>query len=246
MPYIHETVIAGKTIEISKYYSHRYKCKNAIRSKSIENTKEAQERKNYKRQEKKLTRLINTNFKENDYHVVLNYKKEERPATIEDMKNDMRQFLKSLRGVCKKNDIDLKYIYVAERGKKGALHFHMVINKIDPGILTSIWKKGRVNIHMLDNTGQYKDLAAYLLKFTKEHKQEAKKLSGKAWSSSRNLKKPLIIKKIINKHDFFKEKVSIPKKYRNEYYLQKDSIYNGFHYETGYKFFTYTLIKSKN
>lgn len=244
MPYIHETVIAGKVIEISKYYSHRYKCKNAIRSKVMENTKEAQERINYKRQEKKLTRLINTNFKENDYHVVLNYRKEERPATIEEMKNDMKVFLKGLRKECKKKDIELKYIYVAERGKRGALHYHMIINNIDPCILTSIWKKGRVNIHLLDNTGQYKDLAAYLLKFTKENKQEAKKLSGRAWNPSRNLKKPIIIKKIINKHDFFKDKVSIPKKFGN-CYLEKNSIYSGFHFETGYKFFTYTLIKNE-
>lgn len=229
-------MIAGKTVEISKYYSHKYKSKSEKRAEKENKTKEAQEKINKKRREKKLTRLLNTNFQKNDYHIVLDYEKEKRPDNIDQMKNDIKQFLKKLRKEYKNINSELKYIHVPERGKRGALHHHLVINNIDPSVLTKIWNKGRVHINLLDATGQYKDLACYLLKYT-----DKEKLNSKAWNSSRNLKKPIVIKKIISKHDFFKDKVNIPKKYTN-YYLDKNSVYSGIN-EAGYKYFTYTLIK---
>lgn len=242
MAYIQEIVKAGKTIEIHKYYSHKYKSKKTVRQQKMNDTKEAQERINYKRKEKKLTRILNTNFIPNDYHIVLNYEVENRPETVECMKADIRNFLKKLRREYKKHSKELKYVHVPERGKKGALHHHLVINKIDPTILSNCWTKGRVNIHLLDRTGQYRKLAAYLLKYTKSNKEDAKKL-GKSWNPSRNLKKPVIIKKIISKHDFFKTEVTIPKKYSN-YYVDKETIFSGIHQETGYQYFTYTLVKN--
>lgn len=242
MAYIQEIVKAGRTIEFHKYYSYNHKSKNTVRQPRTNNTKEAQERINYKRKEKKLTRLLNTNFIPNDYHIVLNYEIENRPENVECMKADIRNFLKKLRKEYKKQNKELKYIHVPQRGVKGALHHHLVINKIDPAILSRCWSKGRVNIHLLDRTGQYRKLAAYLLKYTKTNKEDAKKL-GKSWNPSRNLKQPIIIKKVISKHDFFKDKVIIPKKY-SDYYIDKETIFSGYHEETGYKYFTYTIVKN--
>lgn len=241
MPYIKETIIAGKTIEVSKYYTHKYKSKKVTRGPIENNTKESQMKINNRLAEKKLRLILNTNFKKDDYHLVLNYKKENRPTTKECMQQDIKKFLKKLRLEYKKRKMELKYVHVMERGTKGALHHHLVINNIDPRVVTKIWEKGRCNFHTLDNSGQYKQLASYLLKYTNKVIGTEKELCRKRWSSSRNLEKPIIRKEVIKRADTFKCEATISKKYKN-YYLEKNSINSGVNKE-GYNYFSYTLIK---
>lgn len=242
MPYIKEIIIAGKTIEINKYYTQKYKSKKTVRGPIENNTKEAQLKINNRLAEKKLRLLLNTNFKENDYHLVLNYEKNKRPVTKEDMQHDIKTFLKKLRTEYKKQDKELKYVHVIERGSRGALHHHLVINNIDPKVVTKIWTKGRCNFNPLDSSGQYKQLASYLLKYTNKVIGTEDELSRKRWSSSRNLDKPIVKKEIIKKADSFKTDATIPKKYKN-YYVDKNSIKAGIHEGTGYMYFSYTLIR---
>lgn len=128
MPYIIEVVQAGRTVEVMKYYSSRYGKKGIKRGERKALTKEEQIKVNKRAAEKKLRRLINENFQEGDTHLVLDYRKERRPAGRKQMREDADDFLREMRKLYKRHGIPFKYIHVMEIGKKGALHHHLVIN----------------------------------------------------------------------------------------------------------------------
>lgn len=119
MPYIIEVVQAGKTIEVMKYYSSRYGKKGIKRGKRQNLTKEEQIKVNKRAAEKKLRRLINENFQEGDTHLVLDYRKERRPAGRKQMRADADDFLKEMRKLYKRHGIQFKYIHVRRSGRKG-------------------------------------------------------------------------------------------------------------------------------
>ena len=207
MSYIQKTIISGKVVEVIKQYDRRYfpkgkhaKFKNDVCRQPNQNvTTEQQEKVNYRQKELKLTRLLNCNFTGGDFHIVFSYREDLRPNSIEELKDDKKKLLRKLRTEYKKQGKELKYICVAEVGKRKALHFHFVVNSIDTSIFQKCWNKGFIKISLLDESGQYKNLAAYLLKYTKTNKEEAKALNGAAWNSSKNLSKPVIKVKIITK-----------------------------------------------
>lgn len=199
MPYIIEVVQAGKTIEVMKYYSSRYGKKGIKRGKRQNLTKEEQIKVNKRAAEKKLRRLINENFQEGDTHLVLDYRKERRPAGRKQMRADADDFLKEMRKLYKRHGIPFKYIHVMEIGKKGALHHHLVINtpeEISQQAIVRCWKgRGRTHHNPLDDTGQYAKLAAYLIKQSDGMLRDPEALQGKRWNSSRNLRKPKVLRK---------------------------------------------------
>ncbi len=235
MPYILEICRAGLTIEIRKYYTWRYKDDRIPRGERRKPTTEEQWAINYRNNLRKMTRKINHNFHPGDYHTVLNYDRDHRPETWEDMKADITEFLKRLRRECKKAGLVLKYIRVMEVGKKGARHHHLVMNEIPVKMIRKCWTKGRIHVNPLDDTGQYKDLAEYLLKFTDEAVKKG--LLKKRWDSSKNLEEPPVEKKIIARH-YFQDKPQEKK----GYYLDKDSI-RDYVDSNGNQTFSYTLIK---
>ena len=247
MPYIEETIVAGRVIEINKYYSTRYK-KKSMRGKNINKTKLSQEEVNDRQAEKKLRGEINANFGFGDAHIVCGYKEHLRPKSIEEMKLHLKYFLKELRKIYRRVKKELKYISVLEVGKKGALHIHMVIN-IPEGVSTreiyGAWIYGRVHVHPLDDSGNYTKLANYLVKQSKNYirLQEIEgRLQKRRWNCSRNLVKPKVDKRIIKKKDRFNKVESIPRKYKGKCYIDKEYTREGIHEKTGYEFFSYMLV----
>lgn len=234
MHYVLEICKMGLVIEYRKYMSCR-RSPGEKRKKKEKQTTEEQWKVNFRNAVRKLTRKINTNFSPGDYHLVLDYKKECRPETWDDMYQDIRKFLKSLRKELKKIGLELKYIRVMELGTKGARHHHMVINAIPPRILQQCWTKGRIKINPLDETGQYRDLAVYLLKFTDEAVK--RKELKKRWDSSKNLVEPEIIRKPVNRR-YFRETTNVPK----GYYLDKNSV-SSYVDANGNRSFSYSVIK---
>lgn len=240
MPYIMSITNAGRTVEISKYYTLRYKSKGATRKGWINPTTEKQEEINTRHAATKLRLRINANFGEGDYHMVTDYTRYNKPASKEEMRKDADECLKLMRKEYKKLGKELKYIHVMEIGTKGARHHHWVINNIDPKILQKCWKKGRIHLDPLDDSGQYRDLANYLIKQT----SKCKELQSKRWNSSRNLIIPEPTKIVINEREWFRSEAVIPKEYR-DYYIEKNSVQKGISDETGLGYFRYTLIKIK-
>jgi hypothetical protein len=237
MPYIEETVIAGKTIEISKKHSYRYQKKGIPRSDNAKPTPEAVKKINERNAENNLRRLINTNFTYQDIHLVLTYKRENRPATPEAAKIDLERFLRKLRGYFKKRDAELKYIAVTEYKNK-AIHHHLIINSMDTRDLTELWKHGQPRPTYLDNSGQYGKLASYLIKETSKNFNSEDSIHGKRWCASKNLEQPKITKRIIPVKSWQKEP-----KAKKGYVIEKDSIRSGIHEATGYPYQFYRMVK---
>ena len=99
MPYVERITRAGKTIEIERYYTSRYKKKGIKRGDRVKPTEEQQEKINTRQAERKLRILMNANFGYGDYHLELDYirKKGQPDRTKEQMRRDMDVFFRELR-----------------------------------------------------------------------------------------------------------------------------------------------------
>lgn len=232
MPYIEEVCVAGNTVEISKYYSHRIHPKGEKRQKVGELTSEAQKRINQRRAGVKLRRLMNNNFRDGDYLLRLDFHNV-HPKTSTEMQKLTSNFLRRL----KRAFPDLKYIYVKELGKRGGAHLHMMINKCPPDLLRRAWDYGGIHIDPLYSEGQYRKIAEYFIKYAQKTEETEGELIGKRWYASRNLVPPKV-KKRICKSNRFKAKIRILK----DYYLDSDTQVYGIN-ESGWEYYSYTLIK---
>ena len=143
MPYVERITRAGKTIEVERYFTSRYKKPGIKRGDKVKPTKEQQAKVNTRQAERKLRILMNANFGYGDYHLELDYirKKGQPDRTKEQMRKDIDVFLRECRKEYKKAGLELKYIHVMEIGERGARHHHLVINKIDTEILQRCWYK---------------------------------------------------------------------------------------------------------
>lgn len=213
MPYVERVTKAGNTIEIERYFTSRYKKKGISRGDKVKPTKEEQEKVNTRQAERKLRILINANYGYGDYHLVLDYirRKGEPDRTPEQMRQDIDVFLRECRKEYRKAGLEFKYIHVMEIGKKGARHHHLVVNKIDTEILQRCWYKAyeghnRVKVFPLDDSGNYAELASYLIKYTGTHKKGTDgALQGKRWNCSKNLVRPEPEYHIISDREYFKK-----------------------------------------
>ncbi len=236
MPYIEEIVKAGKTIEITKSFSARYGKKGAGRKSNCSETTEAMKKVNERNAEKKLRRLINANFGYKDIHLVLTYRRGERP-TPEQARKDLEQFLRRLRRYFKKHGRELKYIAVTEYAN-AAIHHHLVISSMDTRDLTDLWTHGQPRPTYLDRSGQYAQLASYLIKETGKTFKTPQSAVRKRWCASRNLVKPVVKKRVVAADSWQKE----PRAWKG-YYIDKSSIAEGVHELTGYRYLYYMMIK---
>lgn len=246
MPYIEEICVAGNVIEVNKYYSFRCHAKGEKRCGKENETSEAQKRVNQRKAEKVLRRLMNANFVDGDFLIRLDFSK--RPPGSVEMQTLISAFIRKLRTVLRKLGIEIKYIYVKEVGPRGGRHIHMMLTKCDTDIIRKLWTHGGIHIDPLNTNGQYGKIASYFIKYANRTEETEGRLIGKRWYGSQNLEKPKVIKKTISANKFREE---IKKKHQKaiesgEYILDKDSLRSGVSDETGYGYFTYTLIRTES
>lgn len=202
MPYVKEICVAGSVVTIRRYHTLRYNCKGEKRENREKPTTEMQRLINERAATRKLAASMNTNWRDDTGMLVtFTYAKDKRPPTVEEMNNDIRNLLKKLRKELK-GIAPLKYIYVKEVGKKGAHHIHMIMDICDMQILKKCWRKGHVDIKPLDSDNDYTRIAEYFIKYANKTEQALGGRIGKRWNSSRNLKKPVIIKTVVNASTF--------------------------------------------
>ena len=163
MPYIRETCIAGKTIEIEKKFSSRFNNHGIKRSPNMNKTPEDVAKVNERNAEKELRRKVNHNFKPGDLHLVNTYSGKE--PNLEEAKKDIEEFIRKIRNLFRSQGKVLKWISVTEYKNK-RIHHHLIINAISVNDLIKYWPKGHIRPSFLDSTGNYKKLAAYLIKET--------------------------------------------------------------------------------
>ena len=156
-------------------------------------TSAIQERLNQKNAEKKLARLIHTNFTERDLTLHLTYRPEELPEDEETAKKDVRNYLRRVKRLYKKAGIELRYIYITERGlRSGRVHHHLILSGgADRDELEKIWGKGYANSHRLQLDEGAEPLANYVSK----QRRTAERVTYRRWTGSRNLSQPEIVQR---------------------------------------------------
>ncbi|MBQ4050226.1 MAG: hypothetical protein IJD13_01215 [Oscillospiraceae bacterium] len=195
MAYMQRTVVAGKTMEIEKYLC----CPKPHHRKGprVNPTSEQMERVNERNAAKTLRRLINANFREGDLHLVLTYRG--TPPDPETAKDNLRRFLRKMRKLYAAAGQELKYVVTTECKAK-RIHHHMVVSKADVNDIRKLWEHGILRLSVLDDSGDYHKLAAYLIKETSRSFREMP--TKKRWTASRNLIRPKEKVKTVKRNRF--------------------------------------------
>lgn len=248
MPCIEKRIHSGNATEIYKY--NRIPCSNYSKSVKRNVTPEQMKKVNIRNAILKCERLIRCNFTKGDYHLVLTYSKKSwgvKGPTIELSKKEYNKFMRKLRDHYKKIDKDFKYIAVTEY-ESNRIHHHIILEKIDIAILQNFWlHNGNLHITPLYADKDYRQLAEYLVKETREKRENQEKhMFKKRWNSSKNLKKPIEEKpKKIKRGDLTtapKEVIGMSKGYKKYrgYKLIEQQV--GVHHITGYPYSYWKII----
>lgn len=237
--YIRTEYDCGLVKQIELRYPGRYGAPGEPRRRRSERTPEQIEKQNEANRIKKLQRLILANFRAGkSWHMILNYKKENRPDTIEEAKKIMSKFIRRIKKEYKAAGKELKWIAVTERGKRGnALHHHIIIEDLE-GIqekVQKLWKYGNSFWSDIYEEGAMEQLASYMVK--KENKGEK---DGTRYTHSRNLIIPKPKRKIMRRRRW-PENPTVPK----GWILIKDTLIDGINPVTGYPYRHYSIRKIK-
>ena len=170
-----KTIISGDMLECEIYPIWKTS-KASIRSTIRKESRPAQRNLNNKNAVKRVIRLINTNFGNQDIWLTLTYKVS---PSEEQAKKDIQNYIRRLK--CRADY--LKYIYVTEASEK-RVHHHIVMNFADRDTAESLWTKGRTHSRRLqpDDYG-LEGMARYITKQKKDSKR---------YACSRNLKQPKV------------------------------------------------------
>ncbi|MCM1183566.1 MAG: hypothetical protein NC337_09345 [Roseburia sp.] len=230
---------AGRTVEVTKSYTKRVGTK--IRGNKNRPTVEEMEKINQLNAERTLRLKINNNFGTDDPFITLTYKKDERPNP-EQAKKNIKKLIDRLRVRFNKSGVSLKWVCVTEYQNK-AIHHHLLINHIEgqdvSKMVRELWKFGRPDFKYLDDTGQYKDLAAYLIKETSKTYKAHDGIKKQRYGCSRNLQMPVSETEIIKKAMRWLPEPRAAK----GYYIDKETVYNGIDPFTGLAYQKYTMVR---
>lgn len=245
-----------KHIEIEKTYSLNYGAPGERRRAKRKRTPEDIERMNEWQAIKTLRRKINANFGEDDWHLIPTFEKSKRPADMEEAKVIIKKFLRDMRKEYKKLGLPFKYICAFEIGSKGAPHFHMIINNISTAdtsttkIVRKLWKHGKPKFMAMDESGDYKDLAEYIIKQTKQTFREDETVFKARYTCSKNLIK--VEPEVEDLGRYWGKKtrrIDVPPDMQEQgWYVDKESIYEGINPVTGrhYQYYTLRLDEAVN
>ena len=229
-----EVVVAGSIISC-RIYGRTEKIPGEKRQKKNKPTAESIAKINRRNSERELMLKIHHNFGPGDLHVVLTYGGEE--PTKEQAKKEVNNFLKRLRRYFKRKDMTLKWIMVTEYQNK-RIHHHLILSRMDTYDLDQLWTAGKARPTHLDGSGDYRKLAAYLIKETDKTFREPDAFTKQRYSCSRTVVSPP--KKV-------DDRISPAQLERDPepidgYYIDPDSIYRGTNPVTGIPYLEYIMI----
>ena len=134
-----------------------------------------------------------------------------------------------MRREYKKAGKECKYIFSVGRGKRGAIHLHMVLTKIDTEAIATHWQNivndGEwVHVHTehLDKSQNWHKIAAYIIKNGEETFLSDDPIIKKRFSASRNLRNTKPRARVIHAKTWKKDPPE-----RKGYYIDKNLSYNG-------------------
>ena len=231
--YYRDTIIAGKTIMRSLKAVARINTANKKRAPKANPTSAAVQKINFNNAVKILTAKLNHNFKPGDYHLTLTYKE---AASTDEAQKALNKFIRNIRNYCKKEGVEFKWVAVTEYSHK-RLHHHVVMSKVDPEIINRYWKHGYEYQVSLDDTGNYKKLAEYLLKETEKTFRSDDSPVKRRYSTSRNVVMPEIKREKVTGREVYKEIKAL-----KGYYIDEDTVRRYEHAILGVECLEYTMI----
>lgn len=191
---------AGRALDISYTYPTKFGDR-LTRSRRSKPTPEGMQVYNEELSVRRLTAVLNENFKPEDWWVTLHYEKHNRPASYEAAQTVTTAFIPKLRRLYRDSGAELKAVKCTAFGERGAVHHHLVINKgVSPRRITALWKehiKAGINARppcyvALYESGEYSGIAAYIMQ-QKQTTSEERPRGVRKWSGTQNLKKPAVI-----------------------------------------------------
>lgn len=159
------------------------------RARRVKESIPAQKRLNSKNAVKFLTRLVHTNFTEQDLCIDLSFNDDCLPANRADAIRKVKNYIKRLRNRRAKLGLDeLRYVYVVsswgEDGRETRIHVHMIMSGMDRDLAEQIWGHGRANTQRLqfDEFGA-EEKVVYIAGQAVGH-------NVRTWACSQNLQRP--------------------------------------------------------
>lgn len=254
------------SIEYEYKFLGKYGAKGEKRAPKKKATKEQIARQNQINRENKTRRVLLLNFTKEDMWCCFKYPAGVRPS-VDDMKEDARLFIRTVRKEYKKQGVPFKWYQRLEVGAGGGMHFHMVVNRIwdvpTDVILARCWKEvldkkergspperteGLTDYKCIYEEGGFRKLAEYICKRPKEGSEEYEQLSIFDESEqrkllyvshSRNLEMPEPEVKT-RSHWTVRKIVDEGPVPTPGYYIDKNSIYSGINPYNGYTTYRYT------
>lgn len=218
-----KTIISGNVIEVEIFPV--WDTKNVVRSGSGSPTKLEQKIVNARNAIKKIVRLINANFTEDDMWITVGYRDGVQPESFERCKKDIKNYIERLRTVCRnKGWEDLKYIYTIEKHKSRKYHAHIIMNFPDRDIAEKKWGHGKypqARRLQPDDFG-LEGMARYVAKNinsridSKEADEDG--IKRNSYGTSLNLKKPVIHESYTAIKKRKVEKIAKDESLREEYF----------------------------
>ncbi|MBR2999567.1 MAG: hypothetical protein IKF39_01100 [Oscillospiraceae bacterium] len=236
--YTRKKWITRAGVVVEEFHSARYQAPGDHRGPRKKPTPEQVKKNNQREKEKKIRLLLLENFSPMDYHTILTYRKDERPGRMEECKADLQKMLRKLRAWYRKNGKELLWMANIERGKRGAWHIHIIVNRIDGTDvqLSKLWEFGRPKNVLIEDTEGMGRLAAYIAKRPEDDEGEE---NARSFSRSRNLRIPEEHKKhYLHWKTWNRQKIRVPE----GYYLGKES-YKEWEDCFGYPHREYTLFR---
>lgn len=235
MKIIRETCVAGKTIlRAIRIVNKNSAALGANRRPKSKPSREAVMKVNQKNSERVLTMQLNENFRKGDLHITLTYARIPTPA---EAKKEKEKFFRRLKYACQKLGIEFKRIDVTEY-ENTRIHHHVVISYIDPQIIRKAWgDNGHVLFSVLDDTGNYAKLAAYLIKETSKTFRKSDNPNKRRYYHSSNIITPEIKREEVSGRELHQD----PKPIKG-YYIDEDSVHRYEHAITKVECIEYIMV----
>ncbi len=211
------TTVCGSTIFVT-VRAKRERMTKEKRAEKKNPTSEKVQEINQRNSEKQLSMILNSNFENGDIHAVLTYKDE---PDVETAKKKLENFMRACQRYMKKLGKTFKAVSATEYEHK-RIHHHVICNIKDMSVINKLWKSGFVKGSILDESGDYRVLAGYLIKETSKTFRNATAFSKRRFNCTRSIVRPVTKKEEVSALALFDDPKAI-----KDYHVDQDSIYHG-------------------
>ena len=188
--YARKLYICGSVIELVEFglpvvkSSKNSRVGRAGQSFTTYDVKVSNRLKNVARARHTVCRFVNANFTSSSKFVTLTF-----AENVTDSRYANREFTKFIKRLKGRLGYSPQYIAVVEFQKRGAIHFHVLMNcpYIPVEVLERLWGHGFVKINAIDNVD---NLGAYVTKYMTKDNIDERLAGQKSYFTSHNLKKP--------------------------------------------------------